>query len=48
MHSIGGLQAHEFVIGSFQKGKRSVKLYFGGAQGFNAFRLDLTDFAANW
>jgi len=45
MHSIGELQAHEIVIGSFLKGRRCGKLYFGGAQGFNAFRLDLTDFA---
>lgn len=39
-----GLQDHEFVIGSFHKGKNSGKLYFGGAQGFNAFHPDSLPF----
>lgn len=39
-----GLQDHEFTIGSFHKGKNSGILYFGGAQGFNAFHPDSLPF----
>ena len=35
-----GLQDHEFTIGSFHRGKKTGRLYFGGAQGFNVFHPD--------